>query len=180
MTGQAKSSQTSAAPITTPLHLLQTLTRTLHEHLGEACSQAEADAEKALGKLQRQLDKLASKRGETVNKLKIKEADERGEKALNKSRAKLAELDSAIEQLSQAQKEAQSYLRQLRNDVRQTLRLAKGFERIEQQAAQAIDKRDNPPVPRPRRKPAARKKPPANRTAGKATAAGNQTDPGVS
>ena len=48
--------------VLTPLHLLQTLTRTLNEHLGEACQQAEKDARKALEKLNRQHGKLQETR----------------------------------------------------------------------------------------------------------------------
>ncbi|WVM91355.1 hypothetical protein ULG90_14690 [Halopseudomonas pachastrellae] len=47
--------------VSSPLHLLQTLTRTLNEHLAEACSKAEKDARKAHEKLLRQQEKLELK-----------------------------------------------------------------------------------------------------------------------
>ena len=56
--------------VSSPLHLLQTLTRTLNEHLAEACSTAEKDARKAHEKLLRQQEKL---------ELKLRQAEEKPE-----------------------------------------------------------------------------------------------------
>lgn len=44
-------------PVNTPLHLLQQLSGSLLEHLENACSQALADAEKLLAKLEKQRGK---------------------------------------------------------------------------------------------------------------------------
>src|SRR5690606_30571568 len=57
---------------------------------------------------------------------------------------KLSELREQLAVVAQAHDEAQSYARQLNSDVRQTLRLAKGLARIDAQAGQAIEKRNNP------------------------------------
>lgn len=45
-------------PVNTPLHLLQQLSSSLLEHLEDACSQALADAEKLLAKLENNAVKL--------------------------------------------------------------------------------------------------------------------------
>ena len=45
---------------------------------------------------------------------------------------KLAELQSAMDELKTAREQAESYIKQLEADVRQTLRLAKGLERIDE------------------------------------------------
>ena len=41
-------------PVSTPLHLLQQLSGSLLDHLEDACTQALADAEKLLAKLEKQ------------------------------------------------------------------------------------------------------------------------------
>ncbi len=48
-------------PVNTPLHLLQQLSGSLLEHLEDACSQALADAEKLLAKLEKQRGKAQEK-----------------------------------------------------------------------------------------------------------------------
>lgn len=136
-----------AKKVMTPLHLLQTLTRTLSEHLGEACQQAERDARKALDKLDRQHAKLQEKLTETEDKLAARRAEGCDAKTLEKTQDKLSSVREALEELQQARRAAQEYTRQLQNDIRQTLRIGKGLERIEGQASQAIDKRNNPAAP---------------------------------
>jgi len=161
VTGRTEDQKSARVP--TPLHLLQVLARTLNEHLAEACTQAEADAHKALEKLDREQVKLQEKLTEAQQKLAARQQD--GDKPVEKVTAKIEELTTAMATLSQSRDEAQDYIRQLQQDVRQTLRLAKGLDRIDLQVTQAIEKRDNPsPAPRSgnrqtprrtRRKPAA-------------------------
>lgn len=141
------------ATVQTPLHLLQVLTRTLNDHLAEACNQAQADAQKALDKLDRERQKIAEKLEETRQKLN--EDNSEGRPA-EKRQGKLDELNERMEAVTQARSEAEDYVRQLQNDVRQTLRLAKGLERIDHQASQAIEKRNNPEAATARR-PAGRR-----------------------
>lgn len=138
-----KTRKQADSPILTPLHLLQTLTRTLSEHLGQACSQAQEDAQKALDKLDREQQKLTDKLAQSEAKLAAEDAPDSG-KSVERLHSKIAELNSELEVLNQARQQAQDYIRQLNNDVRQTLRLARGLERIEGQAGQAIEKRNNP------------------------------------
>lgn len=142
-TDNSSKSAKSGNPVSSPLHLLQTLTRTLNEHLAEACSQAEQDAQKVLDKLQRQQEKLDLKLSQTQQKLSARET-EQPEKPANKTRKKLSELEAAKVELHEARLKAESYIKQLGSDVRQTLRLAKGLERIDSQVGQALEKRDNP------------------------------------
>lgn len=138
--------------VATPLHLLQTLTRTLNEHLADACQQAEEDARKALEKLSRQHAKLDGKLAEARDKLAARQQGGEDEgKSVAKAQAKVDELQAAIEELQQARASAESYIKQLKNDIRQTLRLAKGFERIDGQVSQALEKRDNPKPSAPRK-----------------------------
>lgn len=153
MTATSQGKKSSRVP--TPLHLLQTLTRTLNEQLGEACEQAEQDAVKALEKLDRQKAKLDEKLSEAREKLVARQSGEE-HKSVNKAQSRIDELEAALLELSEAQNSADTYVKQLRLDIRQTLRLAKGFERIDGQVSQAIEKRDNPeqaPAPRPRSGP---------------------------
>ena len=56
-------------PVNTPLHLLQQLSGSLLEHLESACSQALADAEKLLAKLEKQRGKAQEKLHKSRTKL---------------------------------------------------------------------------------------------------------------
>ncbi len=159
--------------VSSPLHLLQTLTRTLNEHLAEACSKAEKDARKALDKLLRQQEKLELKLRQAEEKLANRTAED-PDKPASKTRRKLADLQAALEELKTARSNAESYIKQLEADVRQTLRLAKGLERIDAQVGQALEKRDAPkPAAKPRsRRAPARRKPAAKAPAAKAPSEG--------
>lgn len=137
--------------VATPLHLLQTLTRTLNDHLCEACQQAEEDARKALEKLSRQHAKLDGKLAEAREKLAARQQGQDEGKSVAKAQAKVDELQASIDELQQARGSAESYIKQLKSDIRQTLRLAKGFERIDGQVTQALEKRDNPKPSAPRK-----------------------------
>ncbi|PKM29329.1 MAG: hypothetical protein CVV07_11020 [Gammaproteobacteria bacterium HGW-Gammaproteobacteria-11] len=141
--------------VVTPLHLLQGLTQTLNAHLSEACDQALKDARKALEKLNKQQTKLEEKRAEAESRLAVKQASD--QKGVGKAAEKLTALRQAETELLVVRKSVEAYTRQLQSDVRQTLRIAKGLQRIEEQASVAIDKRNNPAAPatRPRRKPKA-------------------------
>ena len=142
--------------VTTPLHLLQTLTRSLKEHLGEACQQAEQDAHKALEKINRQHAKLDAKLVEAREKLNARQSGAEN-KSVSKAQSKVEELEQETSELEQARQAAETYIKQLKGDIRQTLRLAKGFDRVEAQVNQAIEKRENPQAAveedKPRRAP---------------------------
>ncbi|WP_425056254.1 hypothetical protein [Pseudomonas abyssi] len=149
--------------VSSPLHLLQTLTRTLNEHLADACSKAEKDARKAHEKLLRQQEKLELKLRQAEEKLASRTAED-PDKPASKTRRKLADLQSAMDELKTAREQAESYIKQLEADVRQTLRLAKGLERIDAQVGQALEKRD---APKPAAKPRSRRAPSRRKPAAK-------------
>ncbi|MFP3498280.1 AlgP family protein, partial [Pseudomonas sp. SIMBA_059] len=71
-------------PVSTPLHLLQQLSGSLLEHLEDACSQALADAEKLLAKLEKQRGKAQEKLHN--GRLKLQDAAKAG-KAKAQSKA---------------------------------------------------------------------------------------------
>lgn len=157
MTGTTR--KKTSSPVPTPLHLLQGLTRTLNEHLSQACEQAQEDARKTLEKLTREQQELAEQ-------LQQAQAAEQAQESINELKARLA-------QLNQARQDADDYARQLQNDVRQTLRLARGLERIDLQATQAIEKRNNPTAPSSAGKRRSRSRKPSSATAPAADAQAN-------
>lgn len=126
--------------VTTPLHLLQQLSKSLVVHLEKACTDAQKDAELLLAKLEKQ-------RGRTQEKLikaraKLDEAGNAGKsKAQSKARSKLAELDDMLALLQARQSETLSYLADLRRDAEQSLNLAQGVTQVEKAAAQALASR---------------------------------------
>jgi DNA repair exonuclease SbcCD ATPase subunit len=160
VTSKEKDNGKQSSSVITPLHLLQTLTRTLNEHLADACREAEKDARKAMEKLTRQHAKLQEKLAEAQEKLASRQASGAERKAIEKSEQKVATLMAGLNELQEARNAAEVYTRQLQNDVRQTLRIAKGLERIESQADLAIEKRNNP---KPPSKPASRSRKPRSR-----------------
>ena len=102
--------------VTTPLHLLQQLSKSLVVHLEKACTDAQKDAEILLAKLEKQ-------RGKTQEKLikaraKLDEAGNAGKsKAQSKARARLAELDDMLALLQARQSETLSYLADLKSST---------------------------------------------------------------
>ena len=82
MTSKSKDTGQQPAPVITPLHLLQTLTRTLNEHLADACREAEKDARKAMEKLTRQHAKMQEKLAEAEEKLAGRKSSSADRKAI--------------------------------------------------------------------------------------------------
>lgn len=136
MTGMNTTEDPQIARVPTPLHLLQVLTRTLNENLASACEQAQVDARIALDNLEREYNAL------TTQLAAAQQSD-----GSTPTPANIDELSAALADLSQSRNAAQEYVRQLQSDVRQTLRLAKGLDRIDLQVSQAIEKRDSPATP---------------------------------
>ncbi len=73
-------------PVSTPLHLLQQLSGSLLEHLEDACSQALADAEKLLAKLEKQRGKAQEKLHN--GRLKLQDAAKAGKPRRSPKRKK--------------------------------------------------------------------------------------------
>lgn len=129
--------------VTTPLHLLQQLSKSLVVHLEQACADAQKDAETLLAQLEKQ-------RGKTQEKLikaraKLDDAGSAGKsKAQSKARARLAELDDMLALLQSRQNETLNYLSELKRDAAQSLSLAQGVSQVEKDAAQALASRGKP------------------------------------
>ena len=86
------------------------------------------------------------KLAETQEKLAARQANGNDTKSLDKTQSKISTLQQAMNELQASRKAAEDYTRQLQDDIRQTLRIGKGLERIEGQAGQAIEKRGKPPT----------------------------------
>lgn len=123
--------------VSSPLHLLQQLSRSLVEHLEKACTDARKEAQGLLAKLEKQ-------RGKTRDKLvraraKLDEAGAAGKaKTQSKARARIDELEEALALLDVRQRETLGYLADLDRDTQQSLKLAEGIRQVEEAAAQAV------------------------------------------
>ena len=99
-------------PVNTPLHLLQQLSGSLLEHLENACSQALADAEKLLAKLEKQRGKAQEKLHKA--RAKLQDAANAGKsKAQTKAKAVVKELEQLLDSLKDRQTETRTYILQL-------------------------------------------------------------------
>ncbi|MBA1273166.1 AlgP family protein [Stutzerimonas azotifigens] len=129
--------------VTTPLHLLQQLSSSLIEHLDKACQQALADAEATLAKLEKQRGKADEKLYKA--RAKLDEATSAGKgKALGKSKAAVAELETLAVTLQTRQGETLSYIAELKRDAEQSLKLAEGIRQVGEAAGKAIEANRTP------------------------------------
>ncbi|HDS1769717.1 TPA: AlgP family protein, partial [Pseudomonas putida] len=148
-------------PVSTPLHLLQQLSGSLLEHLEEACSQALADAEKLLAKLEKQRGKAQEKLHN--GRLKLQDAAKAGKaKAQTKAQKAIGELEELLDSLKERQTQTRSYIQQLKRDAQDSLKLAQGVGKVREAAAKALDQRAAKPTKSAAAKPAAK---PATRSA---------------
>jgi len=160
-------------PVSTPLHLLQQLSGSLLEHLEDACSQALADAEKLLAKLEKQRGKAQEKLHN--GRLKLQDAAKAGKaKAQSKAQKAIGELEGLLDSLKDRQTQTRTYIQQLKRDAQDSLKLAQGVGKVREAASKALDQRA---VAAKAAKPAAAKAPakaaatkPAARTAAKPAA----------
>lgn len=128
-------------PVTTPLHLLQQLSHSLLEHLQDACSAAQADAEKLLAKLEKQRGKAQDKLHDARGKLEAAAAAGK-QKAQGKARAAIDELETLLESLQQRQADTRHYILQLKRDAEDSLKLAQGVGKVRDAAAKALGARE--------------------------------------
>lgn len=128
-------------PVTTPLHLLQQLSHSLLEHLQDACSAAQADAEKLLTKLEKQRGKAQDKLHDARGKLEAAAAAGK-QKAQSKARAAIDELETLLESLQQRQADTRHYILQLKRDAEDSLKLAQGVGKVRDAAAKALGARE--------------------------------------
>ncbi|WP_198342816.1 AlgP family protein, partial [Pseudomonas fluorescens] len=127
-------------PVNTPLHLLQQLSGSLLEHLESACSQALADAEKLLAKLEKQRGKAQEKLHKS--RTKLQDAATAGKsKAQAKAKGAVKELEELLDALKDRQAETRSYISQLKKDAQESLKLAQGVGRVKEAVAKALGAR---------------------------------------
>lgn len=127
-------------PVNTPLHLLQQLSGSLLEHLENACSQALADAEKLLAKLEKQRGKAQEKLHKS--RLKLQDAAAAGKaKAQDKAKNAVGELEKVLNSLKDHQTETRAYIAQLKRDAQESLKLAQGVGKVREAAAKALSTR---------------------------------------
>ena len=125
-----------AKPVATPLELLAQLSRSLLDHLGEACEQAVDEVEGLLAKLEKQ-------RGKTQEKLakaraRLEQAGNAGKiKAQGKAREQVGELEEMLTLLQARQAETLGYVGQLKRDIARSLELAGPIVQVEREASAA-------------------------------------------
>ncbi|WP_425273423.1 AlgP family protein [Pseudomonas morbosilactucae] len=155
-------------PVSTPLHLLQQLSGSLLEHLENACSEALADAEKLLAKLEKQRGKAQEKLHKSRTKLQDAAAAGKA-KAQGKAKGAVKELEDLLDALKERQSETRTYILQLKRDAQESLKLAQGVGRVKEAVAKVLTTRDAKPAAaaakKPAAKPAAAKAAPAKSTA---------------
>ncbi|KAA6174393.1 transcriptional regulator, partial [Pseudomonas marginalis] len=127
-------------PVNTPLHLLQQLSGSLLEHLESACSQALADAEKLLAKLEKQRGKAQEKLHKS--RTKLQDAATAGKaKAQTKAKGAVKELEDLLDALKDRQSETRTYILQLKRDAQESLKLAQGVGRVKEAVAKVLSTR---------------------------------------
>ena len=169
-------------PVTTPLHLLQQLSHSLLEHLQDACSAAQADAEKLLTKLEKQRGKAQDKLHDARGKLEAAAAAGK-QKAQSKARAAIDELETLLESLQQRQADTRHYILQLKRDAEDSLKLAQGVGKVRDAAAKALGAREvaarqvSASAAKPAAKPKAARRPAASTSKAVSKAPAEQAAP---
>lgn len=169
-------------PVTTPLHLLQQLSHSLLEHLQDACSAAQADAEKLLAKLEKQRGKAQDKLHDARGKLEAAAAAGK-QKAQSKARAAIDELETLLESLQQRQADTRHYILQLKRDAEDSLKLAQGVGKVRDAAAKALGAREvaarqvSATAAKPAAKPKAARRPAASTSKAVSKAPAEQAAP---
>ena len=136
----------SKKPVSTPLHLLHQLSGSLLEHLESACSQALADAEKLLAKLEKQRGKAQEKLHKS--RLKLQDAAVAGKnKAQNKAKGAVGELETLLDSLKDRQSQTRLYIVQLKRDAQESLKLAQGVGKVQEAASKALTSRSAKAAP---------------------------------
>ncbi|WP_205927657.1 AlgP family protein, partial [Pseudomonas viridiflava] len=132
-------------PVNTPLHLLQQLSGSLLEHLEDACSQALADAEKLLAKLEKQRGKAQEKLHKS--RTKLQDAATVGKaKAQTKAKSAVSELEELLDALKDRQTETRTYILHLKRDAQESLKLAQGIGRVKEAVGKILTTREAKPA----------------------------------
>jgi hypothetical protein len=133
----------SKKAVPTPLHLLQQLSHSLLEHLDNACTQALADAEKLLAKLEKQRGKAQDKLHAAHSKLQLAATAGKA-KAQSRAQQGIEELEGLLSALEARQAETRLYIVQLKKDAQQSLKLAQGVEKVKEAVDKALEARPAP------------------------------------
>src|SRR3990167_3347937 len=130
---------TKKKSVSTPLHLLHQLSSSLLEHLEDACSRALIDAEKLLGKLEKQRGKAQEKLHNA--RVKLQDAAVAG-----KTKDAVAELEELLDTLKGRQSETRDYIVGLKRDAQESLKLAQGVGKVKEAASKALGRREAKPA----------------------------------
>lgn len=110
-----------------------------------ACSQALADAEKLLAKLEKQRGKAQEKLHKS--RTKLQDAATAGKaKAQAKAKDGVKELENLLDALKDRQSETRAYILQLKRDAQESLKLAQGVGRVQEAASKALSLRAAKPA----------------------------------
>src|SRR5450830_1377515 len=157
-------------PVNTPLHLLQQLSGSLLEHLETACTQALADAEKLLAKLEKQRGKAQEKLHKARTKLQDSATAGKA-KAQAKAKSAVGELEELLDKLKASQSDTRGYILKLKRDAQESLKLAQGVGRVKEAVTKALSSRTAKPAAAKPAAKAAAAKPVAAKPAAKVAAA---------
>jgi ABC-type transporter Mla subunit MlaD len=150
--------KTKKKSVSTPLHLLHQLSSSLLEHLEDACSRALTDAEKLLGKLEKQRGKAQEKLHDA--RVSLQDAAAAGKaKAQAKAKDAVAELEELLDTLRDRQTETRNYIVGLKRDAQESLKLAQGVGKVKEAVNKVLGSRDAKPAApasKPVAKPAAK------------------------
>lgn len=124
--------------VSTPLILLQQLSRSLLRHFEEACEQALSGTQKVLGKLEKQRRKIEQRLREA--ELACQSAALAGKpKAQARARAAIDQLQATLDEVLDRQLQTHAYLAHLQRDVQTSLDLAQGIAKVSDEAGMALD-----------------------------------------
>lgn len=124
--------------VSTPLILLQQLSRSLLQHFEQACEQALKETRRVLEKLEKQRRKI---------ELRLREAELAAEtaavtgkaKALVRAREAMQTLQAALDEVLDRQVQTHTYLLHLQRDVKTSLGLTEGIAQVAEEAGKALD-----------------------------------------
>lgn len=144
--------------VSTPLILLQQLSRSLLQHFEKACDQALNETQRVLAKLQKQRDKIEQRLRKAEVALEAAAVAGKA-KARARAREAIEALQHTLDEVLDRQVQTHAYLLQLQRDVETSLGLAQGIGKVGDAAGQALDAvtgaaRRSAPAATPAKRPA--------------------------
>ena len=129
----------------TPLHLLQELSGGLVAHLENACAKAMKEAERILGKLEKERGKAQAKLRK--NRVNFEKAAATGKsKAQKRAKQSIAELEDMLDGLKDRQTQTLQYITDLKRDAQESISLAEGVNKVRDAVSKVIHLRNAPPA----------------------------------